>query len=52
MTGKERISNILKHKPSDRIGVYEHFWGDTKKAYVEQGYMQEDESFEDHFNLY
>ena len=27
MTDKERISNILKHKPVDRIGLYEHFFG-------------------------
>ncbi|MBE5816333.1 MAG: hypothetical protein E7315_01250 [Clostridiales bacterium] len=29
MTGKERISKILKHEKTDRIGLYEHFWGDT-----------------------
>ena len=51
MTGYERISNILKHKPVDRIGLFEHFWGDTQKHYVEQGYIGEDESLEDHFNL-
>lgn len=29
MTGKERITNILQRKPTDRIGLYEHFWPDT-----------------------
>ena len=29
MTGKERISKILRHEKTDRIGLYEHFWGDT-----------------------
>ena len=51
MTGYERISNILQHKPVDRIGLHEHFWNDTHKHYVEQGHIGKDESFEDHFNL-
>ena len=51
MNGKERISNILQHKPVDRIGVFEHFWNDTHQAYVEGGYIKPDELFEDHFNL-
>jgi len=51
MTGKERIAKILKKEPVDRIGVFEHFWGDTHKAYVDGGYIPENESFEDHFNL-
>ncbi len=29
MTGKERMSRILRREPTDRIGLYEHFWGDT-----------------------
>lgn len=33
MTGKERIANILNHKPVDRIGLYEHFWSDTYKEW-------------------
>lgn len=51
MTGKERILNILNHKPVDRIGVFEHFWEDTHKAYEEEGKIKKGESFEDHFNL-
>ncbi len=34
MNGKQRISRILKHQPVDRIGVYEHFWGDTYGEWV------------------
>lgn len=34
MTSKERITNILKHQPVDRIGLYEHFWGDTHREWV------------------
>ena len=32
MTGKERIEKILRHEQVDRIGLFEHFWGDTQKA--------------------
>jgi len=49
MTGVERISNILKRKSVDRIGLYEHFWGDTAKKWVKEGHMKEEESFSDHF---
>ena len=31
LTGAERIANILRRKPVDRIGLFEHFWGDTQK---------------------
>lgn len=50
MTGKERIQRLLRHEPVDRVGVYEHFWNDTHKAWEEAGYLREDESFEDHFH--
>lgn len=51
LTGIERISRILKRQSVDRIGLHEHFWSDTHKAYVEAGFIQADESFEDHFGL-
>ncbi len=51
MTAFERIANILQRKPVDRIGTYEHFWNDTKKKWVDDGYIQEDEDLQDHFNL-
>ncbi|MBI5094990.1 MAG: hypothetical protein HZB26_21470 [Candidatus Hydrogenedentes bacterium] len=49
MTGVERIQNILKRQPVDRIGVFEHFWGDTQKKWVAEGHIQPGESMEDHF---
>ena len=45
MTSKERISNILRHKPVDRIGIFEHFWSDTAKGWAEQGWVKEDVDF-------
>ena len=50
MTSKERISNILKRKPVDRIGLFEHFWGDTQKAWTTQGHLKEGESLYSHFD--
>ncbi len=51
MTSIERISNILKRKPVDRIGVFESFWGDTHAAWVKAGKIKEDENLHDHFNF-
>ncbi|MCL2628289.1 MAG: hypothetical protein FWD44_06310 [Oscillospiraceae bacterium] len=51
MTGKERISNILKRKPVDRIGLYEHFWQDTRVLYTKQGHIKPDENLDEHFGF-
>ena len=51
MNAKERIARILKHQPVDRIGIYEHFWPDTRSAWAAQGHISEDESLAAHFNL-
>lgn len=51
LTGYERISNILRRKPVDRIGLFEHFWGDTHRAWSEEGHLKEGESFSDHFGF-
>jgi len=51
MTGRERITRILKHQPVDRIGLYEHFWNDTCKHWQAQGHIREGESLDDHFGF-
>lgn len=51
LTGIERISNILQRKPVDRIGLYEHFWGDTHKKWTDEGHLEEGESLEYHFGF-
>lgn len=51
MNGKERTLRILKGQPVDRIGFFEHFWGDTHKAWRSEGYIGENESFENHFDM-
>lgn len=51
MTGKERISRIIKRQSVDRIGLYEHLWSDTNKKWIEQGHLKEGENAGDHFNF-
>ena len=51
MTGKERIQRILNHEKVDRIGLYEHFWGDTQKEWVAQGKVRPDDDFADVFGF-
>lgn len=51
MTGKERIERILNHQPTDRIGIYEHFWNDTHACWEKEGHIAPDASWEDHFGL-
>lgn len=51
MTGVERMANILKRRPVDRIGLYEHFWGDTQKKWTEEGHLKNGENLADHFGF-
>jgi uroporphyrinogen decarboxylase len=51
MESRERILNILRRQPVDRIGLFEHFWGDTHKKWTREGHLREDESIEDHFGF-
>ena len=51
MTGKERITRILKHQDADRIGLFEHFGPDTYAEYYGQGHIKEGQEFGDAFGL-
>lgn len=51
MTGLERIGRILRRKPVDRIGLFEHFWGDTQKAWAARGKIGAAENLADHFGF-
>ncbi len=51
LTGRERISNIMQRKPVDRIGIMEHFWGDTQKKWTADGHLAADENLADHFGF-
>ncbi len=51
MTGIERMSNILKRKPVDRIGLSESFWGDTRREWESGGHIQKGISFADNFGF-
>lgn len=49
MTGKERTLAILRRQKTDRVGLYEHFWEDTYKAWLQEGHYQAGQSFNDLF---
>jgi uroporphyrinogen decarboxylase len=51
LTSIERITNILERLPVDRIGVFEHFWGDTQRNWETMGYLEPDESLVARFDL-
>jgi len=35
----------------DRIGLYEHFWSDTRQAWIENGDITEETDLIDHFDF-
>ena len=49
MTSIERISRIFARKPVDRVGLFEHFWGDTRKKWAAEGHLGANEDPHDHF---
>lgn len=51
LTGVERMRRILQRKPADRIGLFEHFWGDCEKKWRQEGHVREDETLHDHFGF-
>lgn len=51
LTSRERTARILKREPVDRVGLFEHFWGDTRRAWIERGDIAEDTNLNDHFGF-
>ena len=51
MTGRERIDNILHRRPVDRIGLFEHFWGDTLQKWQSEGHIQPHQDLAEHFGF-
>jgi uroporphyrinogen decarboxylase len=51
LTSIERITNILKRQPVDRIGVYEHFWNDTYRIWMQNNWIPENVIFDDYFDF-
>jgi len=51
LTGIERMTRILAREPVDRIGLYEHFWGDTHKVWTEEGHIRPNENLAGHFGF-
>lgn len=51
LTSIERITNILKRQPVDRIGVYEHFWDDTFRMWTQNQWLPRQVNLEDYFGF-
>ena len=51
LTGRERAELLFNHRKPDRIGLLEHFWGDTYKSWREKGKIAEGTDFTLHFNF-
>lgn len=51
MTGKERMTRVLQRKKADRIGLYEHFWGDTGNDWLNKGKLEDNRRPEDIFEF-
>ena len=51
LTGIERTARLLRHEPTDRIGVYEHFWSDTRQKWAADGCIDPDEDLVSHFDF-
>ncbi|MHC4480085.1 MAG: uroporphyrinogen decarboxylase family protein [Planctomycetota bacterium] len=51
LSGAERIGRLLRREPVDRIGLFEHFWGDTQKKWTAQGHLKDGEDLAAHFGF-
>lgn len=51
LTCRERVTRILNLEPVDQVAVFEQFWPDTCRKWVKEGYLKEDESPIDHFDM-
>ena len=49
MTSIERIGNILRRQPVDRVGLGESYWGETLHRWRQDGYIEEGEALAAHF---
>lgn len=51
MTSKEKITAILSGDKTVGMGLCEHFWPETVEKWTKEGYLQEGEDIESHFNF-
>jgi len=49
MTSHERVQRLFAHKKPDRIGLHEHFWGDTFQKWIADGKIKENEDVHELF---
>ncbi|GHU39541.1 hypothetical protein FACS1894105_14300 [Clostridia bacterium] len=51
LTGRERYDLLMHHKKPDRIGLYEHFWGDTHRKWTDEGKISKGFDLSQHFGF-
>jgi len=51
LNSQERIYNILHGQPVDRIGLFEHFWGDTIQKWTKNGHIAPGKTIDEHFKF-
>ena len=51
LTSSDRVAHILRREPVDRVGIFEHFWSDTRRAWIERGDIEPDTDLNDHFGF-
>lgn len=51
MSKKDIIRDALLRRPTERVGVFEHFWPETISKWQAEGHLKKDELPEEHFDL-
>ncbi len=51
MTARERVGNLLQHKPVDRASFCESFWSETVKRWTDEGHLKKNEDLAIHFKM-
>ena len=51
MTARERVGNLLQHKPVDRASFYESLWSETVKRWTDEGHLKKNEDLAIHFKM-
>lgn len=51
MSSRERVAAVLDRRPADRLPIHESFWSETRKRWVGEGRVGEEEGLLDHFGL-
>ena len=51
MTARERVGNLLQHKPVDRASFMESLWPETVARWTDEGHLKKNEDLAIHFKM-